>query len=79
MTGRLDVSQDLHLALPGQGLTELPLSGAHAAAVAELPALARHDPFDRLLLAQALVERGRLLTVDRRLLGLGLAWVVDAA
>jgi PIN domain nuclease of toxin-antitoxin system len=38
----------------------------HALAVAELP---RHhdDPFDRLLLAQCMVEGFRLVTADRRL------------
>lgn len=33
-----------------------------------VPELARDDPFDRLLLAQALVERCRLLTADARAL-----------
>lgn len=42
-----------------------------------LPTL-RHDPFDRLLLAQALVERCRFLTADRRLLGLGRDWILPA-
>ena len=42
----------------------------HAERINALPTL-RHDPFDRLLLAQALVERCRFLTADRRLLGLG--------
>jgi PIN domain nuclease of toxin-antitoxin system len=38
-----------------QDLTALPVHHVHAARVAELPALHR-DPFDRLLVAQALVE-----------------------
>lgn len=37
------------------GYTELPISGAHAAAVATLPPL-HTDPFDRLLIAQAQIE-----------------------
>ncbi len=50
-------------ALKPAGLIELPISGEHAAKVLELPALHR-DPFDRLLLAQALCERLMLLTDD---------------
>ncbi len=45
------------------GYGEMPVTGAHAAAVAHLPPLHR-DPFDRLLIAQAIVEGVTLLTVD---------------
>lgn len=38
----------------------------------------RRDPFDRLLMAQAYVERATFVTADRSLLGLGYAWVHDA-
>lgn len=46
------------------GYELLPVLPAHAAAVAELP---RHhgDPFDRLLVAQALTEPLRLVTRDK--------------
>ena len=46
------------------GYVELPITGAHAAAVAALPNLHK-DPFDRLLVAQATVEGLLLLTADR--------------
>lgn len=39
---------------------------------------AGRDPFDRILLAQAKVERPTFLTADRRLLTLGYDWVADA-
>lgn len=45
------------------GYEELAISGAHAAAVLDLPPLHR-DPFDRLLVAQAQVEGITLLTAD---------------
>ena len=48
------------------GYVELPVSGEHAVAVATLPHLHR-DPFDRLLIAQAIVEGIELLTVDAQL------------
>ena len=44
---------------------ELAVSGEHAAAVADLPMLHR-DPFDRLLVAQSIVEGFTLLTSDPR-------------
>ena len=45
-------------------LAELPISADHAARVLTLEPL-HHDPFDRLLIAQALCENARLLTADR--------------
>ena len=45
------------------GYSELVITGAHAVAVAALPPLHR-DPFDRLLIAQSLVEGITLLTAD---------------
>jgi PIN domain nuclease of toxin-antitoxin system len=48
------------------GFELLTLSPEHAAAVDDLPWLHR-DPFDRLLVAQALTEPMRLLTADRQL------------
>ncbi len=48
------------------GFTELPVSAKHSASVVELP-LHHRDPFDRLLVAQAISEPMFLLTADRRL------------
>ncbi|MBI2799623.1 MAG: type II toxin-antitoxin system VapC family toxin [Gammaproteobacteria bacterium] len=45
------------------GFTELPILARHAAAVSALP-MHHKDPFDRLLIAQALTEPARLLTAD---------------
>jgi PIN domain nuclease of toxin-antitoxin system len=49
------------------GYEELPVTGAHAAALQGLPPLHR-DPFDRILVAQALVESLTLVTADRTIL-----------
>lgn len=46
------------------GLVELPVSALHAARVATLETI-HQDPFDRLLVSQALCETARLLTADR--------------
>ena len=44
---------------------ELPITGEHALAAANLPPLHR-DPFDRMLIAQSIVEGITLLTSDPR-------------
>jgi PIN domain nuclease of toxin-antitoxin system len=59
---RIDVSS-LRRSLFDNGYAELPMTGAHAAALAGLPAIHR-DPFDRILVAQAIVEGFTLLTSD---------------
>ena len=64
--GRPDFRVDPHLLRRGlleNGYTELPVTGAHAVAVALLPPLHK-DPFDRILIAQAQVEGITLLTAD---------------
>jgi PIN domain nuclease of toxin-antitoxin system len=48
------------------GLTELALRSTAAVLVAELPLLHR-DPFDRILIAQAIAEPAFLYTADQRL------------
>jgi PIN domain nuclease of toxin-antitoxin system len=48
------------------GYVELAVTGAHAAALAALPQIHK-DPFDRMLVAQAIVEGFTLLTSDRRI------------
>jgi PIN domain nuclease of toxin-antitoxin system len=45
---------------------ELAISSRHAAGVAALP-LRHKDPFDRMLMSQAIVEPARLVTADRAL------------
>ena len=51
-------------------LTELPVTIRHGEAVRDLP-LHHRDPFDRLLVAQAIVEGLVLVTGDRMLLRYG--------
>lgn len=65
--GRLAFPLDrLEGVLARMGIVSLPISLAHALAAGGLP---RHhdDPFDRILVAQTIVEGFRLLTADRRL------------
>ncbi len=59
-------SSQAHELFVGAGYTILPITAEHAAAVDDLPRL-HGDPFDRMLVAQALCEPMRLLTRDARL------------
>jgi PIN domain nuclease of toxin-antitoxin system len=67
--GKLTVDQaDLIGKLAQAGFHPLPVTWDHAAAVRRLPEIHR-DPFDRMLVAQAIAEPLRLLTHDRILTG----------
>ena len=48
------------------GLIELPVTGSTAARVTSLP-FHHRDPFDRLLVVQAIETSARLITADRKL------------
>ncbi len=64
--GRDDFQLDVRLLRRGlldNGYSELPVGSEHAVAVASLPAIHK-DPFDRMLVAQAMVEGISLLTSD---------------
>lgn len=62
--GKIDADpHELAAAIEPSGFIELPVSATHAAGVAQL-ALHHNDPFDRLLIAQALAEPLKLITVD---------------
>lgn len=52
--------------MAAQRITPLPISHAHALAVASLPPH-HSDPFDRLLVAQSQIEGCHLVTADPRL------------
>ncbi len=64
--GKLDYRIDPRIIrheLLESGYEELPVLGQHAVSVDVLPAIHK-DPFDRLLIAQAIVEGITLLTAD---------------
>jgi PIN domain nuclease of toxin-antitoxin system len=66
--GREDFKADarvLRRALLDHGYGELPIASEHVVAVEALPAIHK-DPFDRILIAQAVVEGITLLTADER-------------
>lgn len=62
--GKLDADpHELAAAIEPSGFIELPVRASHAAGVGNLETH-HNDPFDRLLLAQALAEPLRLVTAD---------------
>ncbi len=61
--GKLTAPHDLAEEIERLRFVALPITIAHAAAVESLPPL-HSDPFDRLLLAQAVAEKLHLVTRD---------------
>ena len=64
--GRVDFRVDtlvLRRTMLENGYIELPITGAHAVAAGKLPPIHR-DPFDRMLVAQAIIEGIPLMTSD---------------
>lgn len=79
MLGKLSVPVDLTKRLPEQGLELLSITAEHAQAIRAFPELVRHDPFDRLIVAQASCTGLRLLTADQVLLDLHRDFILDAS
>ena len=69
-TGRLEIEGSvgalLEEAIIASGVQPLPIEHSHALQLAQLPPHHR-DPFDRMLIAQAQVDRLVLVSADRRL------------
>ena len=76
--GKLDAPDGFASECLDRGFDELPITFGHAAAAARLP-LFHPDPFDRMLIGQALVEGYRVVTVDRAFADYDIALVDPAA
>jgi PIN domain nuclease of toxin-antitoxin system len=63
---RLDMPGDLEAMISAKKFDPLPLALRHAMAIEGLPHQ-HHDPFDRMLIAQAQVENLTLVTSDREM------------
>ncbi len=63
--GHLDAPDDLIDAIEHNDFDTLPITASHALAAGKL-APHHPDPFDRMLIAQAELDRLTLVTVDRR-------------
>jgi PIN domain nuclease of toxin-antitoxin system len=69
--GKLTIADGWAPALRRLGFDPMPVTAIHAEAVERLPSHHR-DPFDRLLVAQASVERLALVSADPRLADYGI-------
>jgi len=78
MLGKLTVPPQFSARLADQGFSLLSVTAEQAEGIRAFPELARHDPFDRLLVAQARMAGLGLLTTDSVLLGLGREFILDA-
>ena len=67
---RADRDPAFRAGLLANGYLELPVEGRHCLAIPTLPPV-HGDPFDRMLVAQAITEGMQLLTADRRVAAYG--------
>jgi PIN domain nuclease of toxin-antitoxin system len=73
--GKLDAPDDLEAAMAANRFLPLPITVARALAVGKLPEHHR-DPFDRILIAQALHEGSKLVSRDPHVLAHGIPRIV---
>ena len=73
--GRLRLHEPFKVLIAADDFTELPLTLGHTARLAEL-ASHHTDPFDRMLVAQAVAERATIVSHDRALepYGVSMIW-----
>ena len=65
--GKLDAPKNIETIILDQGFTPLEITLSHGQNAGELPFI-HHDPFDRMLIAQAQNEDMILLTCDSRII-----------
>ena len=68
--GKLQFSEDFAAMMADEGFQLLPITYAHLQALDALP-LHHRDPFDRMMIAQALAEGIPIATADRRFAAYG--------
>jgi len=61
--GKLEIAPNFYTVIQQQGFEMLPISPDHAYAVGDLPMI-HSDPFDRMLLAQAKMEKLSIVAHD---------------
>lgn len=78
MLKKITIPENISTLLEEQGFSLVSITAEHAEGISEFPSLTRHDPFDRLIVAQAHQLGMRLVTADQVLLNLGRQFIVDA-
>lgn len=72
--GRLDIPANLPEVLRSDSIQTLDIRLEHALAVADLPLL-HQDPFDRIHVAQAIIEELTLITQDQQIQRYEVSWI----
>jgi len=78
MIGGIKIPSDLSEQFQNANIQVSDFRTESANEILRFGSLAKHDPFDRLILAQASASDAKLLTADRALLALDLDFVIDA-
>lgn len=78
MLGKLVIPAGFSERIVAQGLFLMAVTAEDAEGIRGFPELAKHDPFDRLIVAQAANARLQLLTADRVLLSLNREFIINA-
>jgi PIN domain nuclease of toxin-antitoxin system len=78
MLGGIKIPSDLSEQFQNADIPVSDFSSKAADEILRFGSLAKHDPFDRLILAQASASGSKLVTSDRTLLALNLDFVLDA-
>jgi PIN domain nuclease of toxin-antitoxin system len=77
--GRAPEFADLSERFASMAIEIEPFDYVASRSVARFPTLMRHDPFDRMIFAQAASRPNTtFFTADKTLIALGLDWVIDA-
>ena len=78
MLGKFKPQLGLAQMFKASGFEVVDFSETGAETISRFGALAKHDPFDRMILSQAAASGSELLTADRVLLAQDLDFVLDA-
>ncbi len=63
--GKLNIPDDLEIQIEQNDFQPLPINISHAAYIEKLP-LHHKDPFDRIIIAQAICEKMKIITRDQK-------------
>lgn len=78
MLGGIKIPSDLSEQFQNANIPVTDFNADAADEILRFGSLAKHDPFDRLILAQASASGATLVTADKALLDLNLDFVIDA-
>jgi PIN domain nuclease of toxin-antitoxin system len=77
-SNKLPPPSSVYELLASEGMGELGFRVNHSVEIRRFGSLNGHDPFDRLMLAQAAAEDFAFITADEELLSLNFPWILDA-